>query len=318
MTTPNNSPAPAALGIDVGGTDIKYGVITADGELLFRASTSTPRTGVDELIDAISTIHGELLERAGELGAPQPRSLPTGVVVPGIVDEARGQAVLSANLGWRDIPMRDRLREALGVPLAFGHDVRAGALAESVWGAGRPVGPEDPIAGLNSHLFVALGTGIGAALLADGRPIIGGGYAGEIGQILIHDPYDGQLRKLEHIASASAVAERFHQRTGSEADGAKEVFARAANGDEAAQAICAEAIESLSSVLAHVVATVGTQLIILGGGLAAGDSSEVLDPVNERLKDLLVVAPLPHIRRAQLGKWAGCLGAGALALKEKE
>lgn len=319
---PGGRGRPAAIAIDVGGTDIKYGIISADGELLTRGTAPTPRGGVDELIGEVARLHGQLREQldaeAGAEGSAAAADVPTGVVVPGIVDEQRGIGVLSANLGWRDEPMRDRLTQALGVPVAFGHDVRAGALAESLWGAGRSaVGQKNNHEELSSQLFVALGTGIGGALLADGRPVVGGGYAGEIGQILVPDPMHGQLRKLEHIASASAVAERFAKRAGRIPDGAREVFALAAEHDELASEICAQAIEALSMVLAHVVATLGTQLIILGGGLAAGDRSEVIDPVHRRLQELLVVAPVPQIRRAELGKWAGCLGAGALAMKER-
>jgi glucokinase len=124
------------------------------------------------------------------------------VAVPGIVDEAAGLAVFSQNLGWRDAPLRDMIAERTGLPTAFGHDVRTGALAEARLGAGR---------GCGDSLFLTIGTGISAALLLDGRPYSAHGYAGEIGHVDVgrSEPCAcGATGCLEAIASAAAIARR--------------------------------------------------------------------------------------------------------------
>jgi glucokinase len=121
--------------LDVGGTAMKGALVGPDGATRcpLRRPTPSPQ-GPDAVVDAVGGALGELLE-----GARRQRLevAAAGVVVPGIVDEARGVAVFSANLGWRDLPLRALLEARTGLAVAFGHDVRAGALAEATLGAAR-------------------------------------------------------------------------------------------------------------------------------------------------------------------------------------
>ncbi|MEV0375969.1 ROK family protein [Streptomyces sp. NPDC050636] len=158
------------LAIDVGGTRMKGAVVDAATRVVHEQTRPTPRAGgPDAVVDAVAAFAEELAELGGEAVAA------AGVVVPGIVDEDTGMAVLSANLGWQGLPLRAVLDARLAMPLAFGQDVRAGGLAEARMGAAR---------GARNALFVPVGTGIAAALVLDGRPVSSGGFAGEIGHLV--------------------------------------------------------------------------------------------------------------------------------------
>lgn len=213
------------IALDVGGTGMKAALIGAGGELLHQARLATERErGPDAVVGSILDFAAEL-RAYGErrFGVP---AAAAGVAVPGIVDSGRGVAVYAANLGWRDVPLRALLAERLGgVPVALGHDVRTGGLAEGRVGAGR---------GADRFLFVALGTGIAGAIGVDGRVEAGAhGFAGEIGHIVVRPggiPCPcGQHGCLERFASAAAVSQAWAE----------------ASGDPGADAAdCAKAVES--------------------------------------------------------------------------
>ncbi|GAA1536415.1 ROK family protein [Microbacterium ginsengiterrae] len=222
---------------------------------------------------------------------------PVGVVVPGIVDEMHGKAVYSANLGWSDVPLARMLSERLGRRVGFGHDVRAGALAEARWGAAS--GASGIIA------FVPIGTGIAAAFLIDGRPVVGGGWAGEIGQVrLSTGPHAGA--RVEEIASATGIARRAGL-----AD-ARVVAERVASGDPALRIVWDETIEVLADVLAGLTANLAPETIVLGGGVAlAGDT--LTSPLAAALDARLGPLRRPDLRTAMLGDRAAALGAALIA-----
>ncbi|PSJ24928.1 sugar kinase, partial [Streptosporangium nondiastaticum] len=165
------------IALDVGGTAIKAALIGPDHELLHEARRPTGREqGPEAVVAGILEFAAELAA-AGEAAYGEPAAA-AGLAVPGIVDAAAGTAVYAANLGWRDVPLRDLLSRRLGgTPVALGHDVRTGGLAEGRLGAGE---------GADRFLFVALGTGIAGAIGIDGRIEAGAhGCAGEIGHIAV-------------------------------------------------------------------------------------------------------------------------------------
>jgi len=159
------------IGVDVGGTTIKAAILDSDGLEYRRSEQPTPRhLGPDAVIattiEAIVELRAELPEGA--------RLRAVGLVVPGIVDAEQGIAVYAANIGWQQVPLRQIVAEAVGLPVVVDHDVRAAGLAELELGAGR---------GLQEVLFVALGTGIAAAVITRGQVSAGAtGRAGELGQ----------------------------------------------------------------------------------------------------------------------------------------
>ncbi|WP_350227348.1 ROK family protein [Agromyces marinus] len=172
-----------------------------------------------------------------------------GLSVPGIVDEATGIGVLSSNLGWRDAPVRALAEQALGLPVAFGHDVRAAGEAEARLGAAR---------GCREVVTVAIGTGIAGSIRVGGRAIVGAGLAGELGHTLSVPGGErcpcGANGCLETIASAGAIARRYTRATGRPVDGARAVLVAAKQGDPEARRVWDEAVEALAEQLARIVA----------------------------------------------------------------
>lgn len=298
MTSGAASPT---VGIDVGGTAIKAAVIASDGAIGARARRPTPDRGGDgtAVIDAVHGLVDEL-----RASSPEPPSA-VGLAVPGIIDEAAGVARYAAAFGWRDAPIRDLVARATGLPVALGHDVRAAGRAEWAYGAA---------AGTGDALVVTLGTGIGAAVVVDGRMLVADGYAGQLGHLVV-DPRGpdcrcGQRGCLSTQASADAVARRYAERTGREA-GASEVARLVGCGDADAVAVWDEAIDALVRGLIVAVTTYGSEIVVLGGGLVlAGD--QLIVPVRDRLDERLTFQRHPEVRTAALGDEAGCVGAGIL------
>lgn len=296
-TDPSDSDAGrVAVGVDVGGTTIKAVLARSDGSIVAerRCDTPTPDPTGEGVVSAVAELVAEL--------SPG-RPVPTGVVVPGIVDETTGTAVLSANLGWRDLPMRDQLGQRLATTVAFGHDVRAGGLAEARWGAARDAAGE-------VTAFVPIGTGIAAAILLGDRAVVSGGWAGEIGQVVLSSgPFEGE--RMERIASASAIARR------AGCASAREVVELMASGHVRARQVWRDAITVLADSLAVLTATIGPRLIVIGGGLAgAGDL--LLGPLARDLSDRLGPLRTPTLRLAALGDRAAALGAAALAFDQNQ
>ena len=296
--------ATTVVAVDVGGTSIKGALVDAGMRITGEARRPTPREGgPDAVVGAIESVVDELL---GHGGAPGPVAI--GVVVPGIVEESTGIARYSANLGWRDLPLAARLHDRTGLPVALGHDVRAGALAEWRLGAGR---------GATSLLFLPLGFGIAGAIVADGRMVTSNGYAGEVGHLQVDPGGDicgcGQAGCLETVASAASVGRRYAQRAGRPAPvGAREVADRLRTGDPCAQQVWDEAVAVLAGAITTVNAILAPDVVVIGGGLSlAGDL--LLAPLRAAVATRKTFLPLPRIVPAELGDRAGSLGAAMLA-----
>ncbi|GGT51815.1 ROK family protein [Streptomyces althioticus] len=296
------------IALDVGGTGMKAALVGADGELLHQARRPTGRErGPDAVVEGILDFAAEL--RAHGIRAHGEPASAAGVAVPGIVDEAEGVAAYAANLGWRDVPLRALLAERLGgVPVALGHDVRTGGLAEGRVGAGR---------GADRFLFVPLGTGIAGAIGIDGKVEAGAhGFAGEIGHIVVRpggaECPCGQRGCLERYASASAVSRAWAEASGGPDADAADCAKAVASGDERAVRVWQEAVDALADGLVTALTLLDPRTLIIGGGLAeAGET--LFTPLREAVRRRVTFQKLPSLVPAALGDTAGCLGAGLLA-----
>ncbi|MFF8192465.1 ROK family protein [Streptomyces bobili] len=296
------------IALDVGGTGMKAALVGADGALLHRARRATGRErGPDEVVAAILDFAAELraygVVHLGESAAA------AGVAVPGIVDEANGIAVYAANLGWRDVDLRRLLAGRLGgIPVALGHDVRTGGLAEGRIGAGQ---------GADRFLFVALGTGIAGAIGVEGRVEAGAhGFAGEIGHIVVRPGGTpcpcGQRGCLERFASAAAVGEAWAAACGDPEADAADCAKAVTSGDPNAVRIWQQAVDALADGLVTALTLLDPRTLIIGGGLAeAGET--LFTPLRSAVRRRVTFQKLPEIAPAALGDTAGCRGAGLLA-----
>lgn len=291
------------IALDVGGTSMKAALVDEARQVIGAARIPTGRSdGPDAVVERIVATVADQVAAARATGYT-PRG--AGVVVPGIVDDQRGVAVFSANIGWRDVPLRELIQKRVDVPVAFSHDVRAGGLAEGELGAAR---------GVRDYLFLPIGTGIAGAIVLDGQPYSGQGYGGEIGHMIV-DPEGppcgcGARGCLEAIASASAIAAEYSRRTGRLADSL--VSELAAGGDADAVAVWDRAIEALARALQAYATLLAPELVVVGGGL--GEAGELLlRPLADALDARLVFQRRPRLVPAQLGDQAGALGAALLA-----
>jgi glucokinase len=291
------------VALDVGGTRMKAGLVGDDAQVITVQIYETGREeGPAAVTNRLVGVVRDLTDQARDLGF---NPSGAGVVIPGIIEEGSGIVRESANIGWRDFPLRAHLIQHTELPVVIGHDVRAGGLAESVLGAGQ---------GERDMFFVALGTGIAGAMIMDGKPFSGAGYGGEIGHMQIErNGYPcgcGSLGCLETIASASAVSRRYSERVGRRTSAA-EVSRLAQTGDPDAKAVWAEAVDALATALVAYMSICAPAQIVIGGGLAESRET-LLAPLRAEVAARATFQRPVRIVRAALGDRAGLLGAALL------
>jgi len=295
-----------AIGLDVGGTVMKAALTGADGTVLHTDRRPTSRDeGPDAVVAAMVDFAADLATAATDRHLI-PRGI--GVAVPGIIDEAGGIAVYSANIGWRDVPLRKLVAERTGLPVAVSHDVRAGGIGEARLGAGR---------GHRQFFFLPIGTGIAGAIVLDGRTVSGAnGGAGEVGHLVVRrggEPCPcGSAGCLETLSSGSSIARRYAERIGGDTPvTAAEVASLVGTADVVACQVWSDAVEALADALAHVTVLLDPGLVVIGGGV--GDAGEtLLAPLRTALSGRLTFHQAPRLVRAELGDAAGSLGAALL------
>lgn len=302
-----------AIGLDLGGTSIKAGLVDAAGETIATATVPTDRTGgPNEIIDQLAGLARRLMDEAGVEAADV---AGVGVGIPGAVDQTRGVVPACVNLpGWRDVPVRDLLQEATGLPAVVENDANVAAFGEFA-----AVRREDPEAGDDLVVFT-LGTGVGGGIVLGGRPFSGSaGAAGEIGHLLV-DPQGrtcncGQHGCLETIASAPAVIRRTCELQDGEGEPTvAEIFERVAAGEAAATQAVDEAVAALAMACVSICRVLDPPRIILGGGMieACPALADRVDAAFRARTWKLNTHDTP-ITPARLGNRAGLLGAAALA-----
>ena len=263
------------------------------------ARTATPPDA--GTAEALAAFAEELIAAHGPVDA-------VGLAIPGIVDDAAGVAEFSVAPSWSDLPLRALLTERLRLPVALGHDVRLGGLAEGRIGAA---------AGSRDYLFLALGTGVGGMLCLDGVPRLGPHHrAAELGHVVVEPAGApcgcGQHGCLETIASASGIARLYREATGESAS-AHEVAHRAAAGEERAAAVWSHAVDALATALLAAITVLDLELVVFGGGVArAGE--QLLGPLCEQLAARCTFQRPPRLAGAALGDEAAVAGAALHAL----
>ena len=303
-----------AIGIDLGGTSVKYAVVASSGEVLFSGQLPAfaqdgPEAVLEQLLSGITACReyaaGEGLELAG-----------IGVGTPGVLS-ADGRTVLGSaeNIaGWENIPLADRIEAAAGLPVVASNDANVMALGETLFGAAK---------GATDVVFVTVGTGIGCGLLIDGRLYRGYRNRGmEMGHITVRSDGEacacGGVGCLEHYASTSALVRRFCELSGNGKDAdvdGKDVVFFYKEGNPAAVEAMEEHWNYLSHGIASMVNLFAPQRVVVGGGISeAGEF--YLEKLREgvRRQAMEVCGGDTEIVAAVLGNRAGCLGAAGLVL----
>ena len=310
-----------AVGIDLGGTNLKGGLVDKAGALIARRTGPTnlahgPETVIADMVKLVDTmLDGAGLERCAIVGV--------GVGSPGPLSPSEGRIIRSANLpGWADVPLRDILSQAIGKPVKIDNDANVAAFGEYWVGAGRDV--EDLV-------MLTLGTGIGGGVILGGR-ILHGRFenAGEIGHTIVSPeglPCScGQRGCLERYASAGAVARRAVDaiKAGKssvlssavasvEPIGCLRVVEAARTGDELCLHIWDEACRFLAIACVNIQHAFNPARIVLGGGMS-GAEDFLFDRVREHFisQRWSMHDAYPQIVPAGLGNDAGVIGAAGL------
>jgi glucokinase len=299
-----------AIGIDVGGTKIAAGLVefpqaTVAGRL---EVLTLPRRGARAVLDDVH----ELARRLAGMLPPGRGLVGVGIGVPELVDPS-GRITSAETIDWRDVSVARQLADC--GPVAFESDVRAAALAEACWGAGR---------GHRWFAFVTVGTGISSALVLERRVLTGArGNALVLGsgRYAIECPKCGSEfeHHLEGVASGSALAERYRSAMRCEACDGRDVLAAAEYGDPIAGEMIRSAAETLGSSVAFLVNVTDPDVVVFGGGLAlvGGLYWELLERAIRRQIWAPSTRALPLLP-AGLGGDAGLVGAAAVAWQRHE
>lgn len=314
-----------SIGIDIGGTNIRFGVVDEAGNITVRKRAKTEAGEgfgriLGKLERGISSLSKKVFEGGHTLKG-------VGIGVPGIISPKEGIVRFSPNLpGWVDAPLRDAVASFTSVPVVIENDANAYALGEATYGAGRGVG---------SLLCITLGTGVGGGIILDGGIWRGAdGMAGEVGHITA-DPRGplcqcGNSGCLERYSSATALIERAVQAlvkgkksTLSEmyrhdpSSITPEALANAAkNGDRLAISMYRDVGKYLGIVSAGIINLLNIDRIIIGGGLA-GSWELFIGPLKREIEVRAFTIPARRCEVVQgaLGDDAGILGAASLVLK---
>ncbi len=292
-------PATRHLGLDLGGTNIKWAVLERRGgewRAVERDQVTTPAAeGPDAVVARLATVGAEALARGRGTSS-------VGIGVPGLYDPQTGRTRFLVNLpgDWAGRPVAEPVGAALGLPVHLINDARAFGLAELRVGAGR---------GASSMVGLTLGTGCGGVVAIDGRVHQGhDGTAGELGHQTIEPdgPWCGCGNRgcLEAFVRADQIAAACGTAS------AEEAVSRARAGDERACAGIAQVGRYLGLGIANMVVVVTPDRVVIGGGI--GQAVDLLLPhIQQELRRRVHVTSLENVEivPAELGTWAGAIGA---------
>lgn len=312
------------LGLDLGGTKIAAGVVAPTGRLISSVRVPTPAAGLSRDLAALFDATHSAVAAAD---VPWSAIRAVGVGVPGAFDPET-ETVWAPNLpGWKRVPLRRLLMRALARPVFVEGDRNVQALAEA-W-----LGRRGRQGAVRNLVFLTVGTGIGAGLIAEGCLIPGSrGVAGAAGWLVIDanwHPTFGRIGCLESLGAGPAVV-RFAQKAlrararsliktlAKEQRGritAELVATAARRGDPTARRVLAEVGSNLGRGTASIISLLNPEVVVVGGGLA-GAGDPILEPLRRALRQWgqPLAARQVRIVRSRLGEDAGILGAARYAM----
>ena len=318
----SSASAGSILGVDIGGTKVAVGIVSADGKILSQArkpmaAHSTAEDGLNAVVGAIDSMMAT---------APEGGITSIGICAPGPLDPKTGVILNPPNVPcWRNFPLGDKLAEKYGIPVKIDNDANAAALAETRWGAAR---------GFRYVFYATIGTGIGTGIVFDGEIYHGkNGSAGEGGHVSID--YRGPVCAcgkrgcIEVLAAGTAIGVRARAKAaadpsrhsaildlakGEVASVTSELVGKAYTaGDPAAREILLETVDVLTPWLGNIVDLFDPDILVMGGGVAAM-LKPFFDEIKSRLPKWCVnpnAADIPLVM-AHYGADAGIAGGAAL------
>jgi glucokinase len=308
--------------IDLGGTNIGIGIVSEEGELVFK--TSVPVEDNKNHVALLTQMAEGTKQCIEECGIAKEDIVFVGIGIPGLIKGPKGPVILAANINWHNVDAVSFLEEKIGLPVFLGNDADCAAMGEYYAGSGKQY---------KSLIMITLGTGIGGGAVSDGKLFPGfNGFGGEYGHIpLVHKGVQcacGKKGCFEVYGSANAL--KRETREAAEANpesliwelcegdldniGGRTAFDAAEQGDETAKAVVEQYIDYLADGISGIVNMYRPEVIILGGGVS-NQGASLLDPLNEKVAKLCVASETieaPKVVKASLGNSAGIIGAGLL------
>lgn len=299
------------IGVDLGGTQIRVGLSTLEGEILKEERTLTlaaegPEAVIGQIVDLVALVRKDVPEGGEVLGI--------GIGSPGPLDPFTGVVFNQPNMtGWVDVPLRDELAARTGLPVELGNDANAAGLGEWLYGGGK---------GTRNMVYVTISTGIGVGVIADGRLLLGHkGSAAEGGHHII----DWQTRETwENLAAGAGVARAaaalmpnypdslLHKLTESETLRADHVTAARRQNDPLAVKLMEREGDLIGVGLVNILYMYSPELILLGGGIVTHNPYLIEHATKVIRENVFAAYQDVPVRLAELGGRAGLLGAVAL------
>ena len=309
------------LGIDLGGTFIKGGIVDDQGVIILRDKVPTQsEKGGSGVVANIVALCKNLMNKANLSSSDL---VGVGIGVPGMIDSEKGEVIYSNNLGWNNFSIASMVSECLSLPVKIANDANVAALGETKFGCG---------SAYSNSVMITLGTGVGSGIVIDGQLFEGNRSAGaEIGHtVIVADGEQctcGRRGCLEAYASASAlirdtkrVMEKHPQSKLWEASSLDAVTGKTAfdyyDKDEYAKAVVDHYIEKLGTGIVNVANAMRPEIIILGGGVCS-EGERLINPLQQILNQNVFAGdkgPAVKILTAKLENDAGLLGAAALLM----
>ncbi|GFP21465.1 glucokinase [Candidatus Hakubella thermalkaliphila] len=310
-----------AIGVDIGGINIKTGLVEDSGHILYkRVVQARPEEAVKVILQEVMDLVGEIIKFAEEKGI---RFRGIGIGAPGLIDSQEGIIRFLTNFPkWKDVPVGELFNKTFNLPIFIENDVRAAALGEHKFGAGRN----------KEHLIcLAIGTGIGSGIIIDGQLLKGSRqFGGEVGHMTVLPDGPpcacGNRGCLEMMASARSVTRRAMEALSRQEEtsllkvykekGAitpEDVAQEASQGDLVSRRIYEETGQWLGIGVASLINIFNPEMVIIGGGVAnAGEL--LLEPVRREVQDraMPVLRDSVSIVLAELREEAGVIGAASM------
>ena len=307
------------IGIDVGGTNLKAGLVDESGAILVTERTPLGAfTGPEAFAGTLADLAKAVLHTAGK---EKEEIAYVGMGIPGAV--AGGEILYTCNIPMKDVPLSGLFRRHLDLPVLLENDANCAAVGEWVCGAGR---------GTKDFAVITLGTGVGGGFVLNGKLYSGGGMVGEVGHMVVEKGgvkcNCGRLGCWETYASATGLIrmtketmddhpESLLHKIAAENGGVegRTAFQAAEAGDETAKAVCRTYVEYLAAGVTNLVNILQPEVLAVGGGVAAASDELLMNPLREIVNGECYprhAGKLPRIVRAELGNDAGIIGAALL------
>lgn len=292
-----------ACGVDIGGTKIAAGLVSQSGELVHRIEVPTNAQDPEAIVESVVS----LVEELGADGV-----VPVvGVAAAAFLNRSRDTVFFAPNIAWSDYPLRDVLENKIGRSVRLENDANAAGWAEFQFGAAREA---------TSMLMLTMGTGVGGAVVDEGRLLTGGfGMAGELGHIIIEPGGRlcgcGNRGCLEQYASGTALMREARELFGDDSLTAEGMTALLKDNDPRALSVVHTVCEAMGRGITSLVAVTDPEIVVIGGGVAVGGGL-ITDPITASFATHYGAdtrRPVPKIVVATMGNTAGVIGAADLA-----